>query len=308
MNTNLGLNRRAFLRNSGLVAGAALCNAPLLRALAPGEPAATPKVSAHLWVYASAHPPDWDGTPDFERAFSDLQFSGFDGVELMAVNLRHPDAVEHIGGLSARYRLPITGSSFGADMWDEKEHDAIVKDAALVIDRLSQLKGKTFGLSVGDAKHVKTDAEIDQQVVVLKEIFAMCDAHGIVGNLHNHTYEVQNGMHDLKGTLARIPDARLGPDLNWLIRGGVDPVTFIRTYGRQMVYVHLRDQYANGIWTEYLGQGATDFPAIAAALKAVHFQGRAAVELAFPDKFVPTQPLSKTWKDSRDFVRKTFGW
>jgi sugar phosphate isomerase/epimerase len=143
---------------------------------------------------------------------------------------------------------------------------------------------------------------------VLKEIFAMCDAHGIVANLHNHTYEVQNGMHDLKGTLARLPDARLGPDLNWLIRGGVDPVTFIQTYGHQMVYMHLRDQYANGIWTEYLGQGSTDFPAIAAALKAVHFQGRAAVELAFPDKFVATQPLSKTWKDSRDFVHKTFGW
>jgi sugar phosphate isomerase/epimerase len=261
-----------------------------------------------LWVYASAHPPDWDATPDFERAFSDLQFSGFDGVELMAVNLRHPNAVEAIGGLSARYKLPITGSSFGADMWDEKKHDAILKDAATVIDRLSQLMGKTFGLSVGNAKHVKTDAEIDQQVIVLKEIFAMCDAHGIVANLHNHTYEVENEMHDLKGTLARLPDAKLGPDLNWLIRGGVDPVIFIQTYGRQMVYMHLRDQYANGIWTEYLGQGSTDFPAIAAALKAVHFQGRAAVELAFPDKFAPTQPLSKTWKDSRDFVRKTFGW
>ena len=296
------------MRNSGILAGAALCHEPLLRALVPDAVTPPPKVSAHLWVYASAHPPDWDSTPDFERAFSDLQFSGFDGVELMAVNLRHPDAVEHIGGLSARYKLPITGSSFGADMWDHTKHDAIIRDAGTVIDRLSQLNGKTFGLSVGDAKHVKSDAELDQQVIVLKEIFAMCDAHGIVANLHNHTYEVVNGMHDLKGTLARLPGAKLGPDLNWLIRGGVDPVTFIQTYGRQMVYMHLRDQYANGTWTEYLGQGSTDFPTIAAALRAVHFQGRAAVELAFPDKFVPTQPLSKTWKDSRDFVRKTFGW
>jgi sugar phosphate isomerase/epimerase len=259
-------------------------------------------------VYASAHPPDWDATPDFERAFSDLQFAGFDGVELMSVSLRHDDAVDHIGGLSSRYKLPITGASFGGDMWDEKKHDAILKDATTAIDRLSQLNGKTFGLSVGDAKHVKTDAELDQQAAVLRQIFAMCAAHGIVANLHNHTYEVVNGMHDLKGTLARLPDAKLGPDLNWLIRGGIDPVTFIHTFGSQMVYMHLRDQYANGVWTEYLGQGSTDFPAIAAALKAINYQGRAAVELAWPDKFVPTQPLSKSWKDSRKFVRKTFGW
>ncbi len=85
-------------------------------------------------------------------------------------------------------------------------------------------------------------------------------------------------------------------------------MTFIRTYGSQMVYMHLRDQYANGVWTEYLGQGSTDFPAIAAALNAIRYQGRAAVELAWPDKFVPTQPLSKSWKESRKFVHKTFGW
>ena len=301
MNNNPSLNRRRFLRSAGALAGS--CFVPALTLAAP-----TPKVSAHLWVYASAHPPDWDATPDLERVFSDLQFSGFDGLELMAVDLRHNDAVDHIGGLSERFKLPVTGSSFGGDMWDEKKHDVILQDATVAIDRLSQLNGKTFGLSVGDAKHVKTDAELDQQVAVLKEIFAMCAAHGILPNLHNHTYEVVNGMHDLKGTLARLPDAKLGPDLNWLIRGGVDPVTFIHEFGSQMVYMHLRDQYPNGVWTEYLGQGSTDFSAIAAALNAIIYQGRAAVELAWPDKFVPTQPLSKSWKDSRKFVRRTFGW
>ncbi len=302
------MNRREFVQRTGLVSGCSLLPASLVHALTP-PPAATPKVSAHIWVYASAHPPDWDATPDLERAFSDIQFAGFDGVELMAVDLlKHDDAVEHISGLSRQYKLPVTGASFGADMWDVRKHDAILKDAATAIDRLNQLKGTTFGLSVGNAKRIKTESELDQQAVVLKEIFAMCKPHGIVSNLHNHTYEVENDMHDLKGTLARIPDVKLGPDLNWLIRGGVDPVAFIHSYGKQMVYMHIRDQYANGVWTETVGQGATNFPAIVAALKDVHFQGRAAVELAFPDKFVPTQPLAKTWKDSRNYVRTTFGW
>jgi hypothetical protein len=74
-----------------------------------------------------------------------------------------------------------------------------------------------------------------------------------------------NGMHDVKGTLARIPDIQLGPDLNWLIRGGIDPVTFIKAHVHQIVYMHIRDQYADRTWTEYVGQGVTNFAAIADA-------------------------------------------
>src|ERR1019366_7277271 len=259
-------SRRDFIRTSGALAGTVLahyCAQPLLSQAS--EPPT--KVSAHIWVYASKYPPNWDATPDLDRAFSDLKYAGFDGVELMEVNLRHDDAVEHIAGLSKKHGIPVTGCSYGASLWDAKTHDATMKDIA-----------------------------------------ALCASHGIVPNLHNHTYEVANGMHDLKGTLARLPDFKLGPDLNWLVRGGVDPVTFINTYAKQIVYMHLRDQYADGTWTEYLGQGVANFPAIAAALRANHFKGRAAVELAFESKFVPTQPLRETWKRSRDCVRTAFGW
>ena len=308
MSDRTSLTRRKFLQLScALSGGLALADLGLLPRNAFALEA-TPKVSAHLWVYASAHPPEWDATPDLERAFSDLQHSGFDGVELMAVNLKHDDAVERIGALARKYNLPVTGTSYGAAMWDEKRHDATLKEIEVIVARLSQLKGTTLGLSVGDAKREKTDAELDTQAATLKQIAAVCAAHQVQPNLHNHTYEVVNGMHDLKGTLARLPDYKLGPDLNWLIRGGVDPVSFIQTYGSQMVYMHIRDQYADGQWTEYVGEGVTDFPAIAKALKEKHFAGRAAVELAFPANFTPTQPLSKTWKMSREYVRTTFGW
>jgi len=115
-------------------------------------------------------------------------------------------------------------------------------------------------------------------------------------------------MHDLKGTLARIPDMKLGPDLNWLVRANVDPVAFIKTYGQQIVYLHIRDQYQNGVWTEYVGEGVTDFPAIAEALRSVNFRGRAAVELAFPDNYVPKYTLTEDWKRSKQYVQSVFGW
>lgn len=102
----------------------------------------------------------------------------------------------------------------------------------------------------------------------------------MVLNLHNHTYDVENNMHDLKGTLERIPDVKLGPDINWLIRGGVDPVEFIERFGDKIVFMHLRDQYENGHWTEYLGQGRTNFKVISEVLKKFNFSGDAIIELA----------------------------
>jgi len=296
-------SRRTFIETAG-AATAGLLASPYLKAAA----ASRTKVSAHIWVYASAYPPNWDATPVLDKIFTDLKFAGYDGVELMEVMLRHDDAVEHLLKLTKEHGIGVSGASYGAAMWDAAKHDEILKDIEVVVPRLAAVHGVTLGISVGDAGHSKTDAEFDAQAAILKEISTVCGKHGIVPNLHNHTYEVANGMHDLKGTQARLPDFKLGPDLNWLIRGGVDPVTFINTYARQMVYMHLRDQYKDGTWTEYLGQGVTDFAAIAAALKANHYEGRAAVELAFPKDFKPTKPLGEDWKLSREFVRTTFGW
>jgi hypothetical protein len=72
--------------------------------------------------------------------------------------------------------------------------------------------------------------------------------------------------------------------------------------------LHIRDQYEDGQWTEYVGQGVTDFTASAQALRNADFKGRAAVELAFPSHYVLKYPLTENWKRSIDYVRKVFGW
>ena len=301
-------SRRTFIKQSGaLLGGLALLDAS---AFAMPQGKRKTKVNAHLWVYASKYPPTWDSTPNIEAVFSDLSYAGISGVELMEVNLRHHDAVEHLSELAKKYNLPVSGSSYGAgsNMWQEAQHKTILEDVKVVVPRLRQLKGKNLGISVGDARRIKTEKELDAQAAILKQILVICNDNGIEANLHNHTYEVINGMHDLKGTLARVPELKLGPDLNWLIRGGVNPVDFINEYGSRITYMHIRDQYADGRWTEYVGQGATNFAPIAKALKTAKFSGDVAIELAFPENFTPVHPLKEDWKKSRQYVKKVFGW
>jgi sugar phosphate isomerase/epimerase len=119
---------------------------------------------------------------------------------------------------------------------------------------------------------------------------------------------VENNEYDLKGTLARVPDAQLGPDLNWLLRAGVDPVDFIKRYGQRIIFLHLRDQKADGTWAEAMGEGNMDYVAIGQALREIKFRGDAIIELAHEQGFQLTRPLRESLKMSREFVRKTLGF
>lgn len=263
-------------------------------------------VDAHLWVYASRYPPDWDCTPILDTVFSEIKYAGYDKIEIMEAILKHDGAVDRLTDLIHRYKLPVTGTSYYGDMWDKDKQQHVLEDIELVIERLHLTGGKMIGLTVGDAGRMKTEDELNTQADTLKKVIAICKKNNVEPNLHNHTFEVANGLHDLGGTLKRIPDINLGPDINWLVRAGVDPVWFIKTYGHQMVYMHIRDQKADGKWTEAVGEGIIDFQAIATTLKRINYNGRAAVELAFDNP--PVRSVKEDWKLSREYVRKAFGW
>lgn len=300
-------SRRAFLKTSGCI-GAAAMFGPLLGESVFAAEGLNDKVplSGHVWLYASLFPPDWDCTPILDQVFSDFKAAGLQGIELMEVHLRHDDVVPRVGDLIQKYDVPVTGTSYYGDMWDSNKSQEILEDADVVMERLHKLGGSTFGITVGDAGRKKTEKELDDQASVLLNILKISKKYNIQPNLHNHTFEVENDLHDFKGIINRVPELKLGPDINWLIRGGVDPVWFINTYGDKIVYLHIRDQDKNGKWTKVVGEGVTDFHAIAKALKTVNFKGRAAIELAFEE--TPELPVRDAWIQSRKYVKSVFGW
>jgi sugar phosphate isomerase/epimerase len=300
-------SRRNFIKASGtLSAGLMVSNLIPGASFDLGNSSRKVPVYGHLWVYASKFPPNWDCTPILDEVFTDLKYAGLEGVELMESILRNDGSVSRLKELIQKHSLPVAGTSYNAAMWNKSKHAEILEDIELVIGRLHAVGGTTLGITVGDAKHKKTEEELDAQGEILKKIIGICQKNKVQPNLHNHTFEVTDNMHDFKGTIARVPELHLGPDLNWLVRGGVDPVWFIKTYGHKMVFMHIRDQKADGKWTEAVGEGVIDFPAIAKALKEINYKGKAAIELAFDAP--PIRTVREDWKLSREYVRKVFGW
>lgn len=285
--------RRAWL--TGLAASANLPAAPKV------------KIGAHLWVFA-ARQPGFDPTPVLDEVFGQLAQARVDGLELMHHVLLHDGQVERIKELAKRHKLPVIGSSWSAAMWDVSQRPAIVAQGRTVITRLHQVGGTYLGVSVGDARRKKTEAELDAQGETLRTICRMAREEGVVTNVHNHTYEVRDGEWDLRNTLERVPEARLGPDFGWLYRAGVNPVDFIKRYGRRIVYGHLRNELANGKWPETLAEGVIDYAAIAGALRDAGFNGALAIELAHEPGFTPTQPIGMSFRQSREYVKRTMRW
>jgi len=304
------MKRREFIQNTSFSL-VALSMTRAANSVSPGKEynlMEIKSVGAHVWVYAAGLP-GYDVSPVLSQIFSDVSYAGFDGVETMEQPLRSDVYTKQIKELTDQYKIKLTGSSYGADMWDKNKHNEIYEDVDLIFTNMASVGGRTFGVSVGEpAGRQKTEEEFDNQATLLRRLISLGEEKGIILNLHNHTAEVENNMYDLQGTLKRIPDVKLGPDLNWLLRAGINPVSFLREFREQIVFMHLRDQLSNGKWPESMGEGDVDFKEISDVLKEIDFRGDVIIELAHEDGFVRTRPLRESLKMSRDFMRETMGF
>ena len=302
------MNRRKFIENTSL-SMIALSLPRMVRSTAVIKEDGIKKITvgAHVWVYASTLP-GYDVSPVLSQIFSDMSYAGFDGVETMEHPLRSPVYTKQIKELIDQYKIKLIGSSYGADMWNKDKQNQIYEDVDRIFTNMASVGGRTFGVSVGEpAGRKKTEDEFDNQAALLNRLISLGEKKDIVLNLHNHTAEVENKMYDLRGTLKRIPDIKLGPDLNWLLRAGINPVDFLREFRKQIVFMHLRDQLTNGKWPESMGEGNVNFKEIADVLKEIRFEGDTIIELAHENGFVRTRPLKESLKMSRDFMKKTMG-
>lgn len=302
------MERRIFIRNTSLsLLAFSLAKTAYAKAFSPGEINKKTLVGAHVWPFAVGLPEN-DVSPILSQIFSDVAYAGFDGVELMHQTLRSSDYTKQVRELIDQHKIILIGSSYSAAFWDKDKQNEIYEDVDLIFTNMASVGGKTFGVSVGETRgRLKTEEELDNQAYLLEKINALgkTKKKGIVVNLHNHKYEVQNNMHDLRGTLKRIPDMCLGPDLNWLLRADVNPIDFLKEFREQIVYLHLRDQLSNGKWPESLGEGNVDFKEIADALTEINFKGTVSVELAFERGVPLTRPIRESLKMSREHMRKT---
>ncbi len=101
-------------------------------------------------------------------------------------------------------------------------------------------------------------------------------ARGITFGWHNHDFEffaLPDGSIPMDILLDAAPDISWEADLAWIVRGGRDPIEYIRRYAGRLSAIHVKDIAASGTnldedgWSS-LGAGTMDWTALLQACRS----------------------------------------
>jgi sugar phosphate isomerase/epimerase len=93
---------------------------------------------------------------------------------------------------------------------------------------------------------------------------------------HNHDFELRptaDGAVPLVAIFEGGPDLEWEADLAWVIKGGADPLEWVKTFGKRLTSVHIKDIAPEGEnkdedgWSD-LGEGTVDWKALMAAVRS----------------------------------------
>ncbi len=262
------------------------------------------QIGAHPYIFVQY---GYDFDKQFDEVFDVIADAGFQTIELHTPMLRVENWKDRIDKALNRTGLGLVGGSSGQQMWDVERYAQIISDMDDYSSRLAAFENVTCGTSSSGKRYAdRTDQENAQVVKVWTELGEMFNSKGVTLNYHTHGEPIEDVQLVIDNVPANL--VALGPDLDWLRVGGIDPVEFIKENAERLVMLHVRDYHTGGDRTEALGEGDVDYKELGAVLSEVGFTGEFVVELAIPSGKKPTRPLPELLKISRDHLRETIGW
>ena len=158
----------------------------------------------------------------------------------------------------------------------------------------------------------KSDAHLAQQAANLSDLAHQLSPLGLKVLYHPEEPEMRHSAREFHHVLAHTDPALVGlcldSDTFWRGLGRTTDAVLavIDRYGDRLEALHIRQSHG-GIWTEALGPGDIDYPAIAARLTSRERQPLLVVEHAYQDDTPDTLDPLGAHQQSLTYVRATFG-
>ena len=261
------------------------------------------RIGAHTYIF---HQYGYNPAEQLDEIFDIVANADFEAIELHQPFLEIENYQARIKNALRRTGLGFVGVSNGQPLWDIEKRDSIISSMEMYSDKLSVFGEVLCGMSCSGKRYAqRTKVENDQVIRMWTELAEMFRKKGITLNYHTHGEPIEDIRHVTENVPADL--LPLGPDLDWLRVGGVDPEQFIREYADRLVMMHVRDYHIGGERTEALGEGDADYRRLGQLLEKVKFDGDFVVELAIPGSQQPTRPVAELLKKSREHLRETIG-
>ena len=221
-----------------------------------------------------------------KMAIEDLSSLGYPGIQLRANVLKEFPDPHQLHDLLAEHHLKFVALSSGNASIDPAQRQDTIDTHIKNAKYLQEAGGSFLQLVGGSAKgHTFTQSDYKYEGELLTEIAKHVADDGLQTGFHNHMGTIGQTPQAVDAILAAADPryVKLELDVAHYLQGGGDPAAAIHKYARRLLFLHLKDvkdaSNKNGYEFVELGQGRVDFPAIFAALRAIHFRGWAIVEL-----------------------------
>lgn len=277
--------------------------------LARAKPRYQPKtaVQVYVWtqVFNQQKKPLIEGLPE---VYETTRRAGYKRMELIS-SFVTGEALARTKELIRKHRLEVPIVYHGGPLHTEAAAEKTIAEILGVAEA-----AKSIGASIIEAnpnpkpkREAKTDAELAVQARYINRLAEALAGRGQQLILHHHDPEMANSAREWRHILRNTDPKRVGfcIDYDWVLQGGQEPFPLLKEAGPRIASFHLRNA-RNHVWTQSVGEGEYDYPALARFLRDNGFTGYLVVELAHRKETEITRPLGENLRLSREYVEKVF--
>ncbi|KAJ0344699.1 hypothetical protein COL154_012321 [Colletotrichum chrysophilum] len=237
---------------------------------------------------------------DLESAMIQAKQAGLRGWEHYFAT---PDDVSTVVELAQKVGLELHSAYIPGAFHEPELAEAATKNFLQVAAALRDVGVRTLicnpdPLDWDKPDSLKTEAQLHTQLAAINKLGAALAAAGSRLLYHSHDPEMQGGAREFHHILVNTDPAYMGLclDAHWIYRGSSNSQRalhdIISLYANRIEMIHLR-QSKDHIWTESIGPGDIDYPALAEHLKRHNVKALMTLELGAekgtPHELTPVQ-------------------
>ncbi len=274
-----------------------------------GAAAYRPLLGAQFYIWTQHLAAQRDvSANDIEAAFAATRRAGYSRVELTN-SFFSPEFRDMVAGFLKKYDHTLPAVYNAGPVHEPEPAEKTVRETLELADLVKTYGARaiTFNATPKPKGQRKSDEELNIQARSLDQLGAKLRERGMRLLIHQHAPEMaekaREWRHELRHTDPML--VRFCLDVDWVRRGGEDPMTLLREAGPRLGSLHLRNSQ-NGVWMESFGEGDIDYRQVAAYLRGIGFDGYLWVELAYEKETKITRSLEEDLRMSRTFAEKIF--
>ena len=310
--SNDKISRRRFVKDLAIAGGAIVMGTKVVGA-AQRRQAGKLHLACNQYPWTVFYQRDNRNFNDeLDKGLAEVAASGMDGYEPLANN---PQEVDRLGPLLKKHSLQMRSLYVNSVLHEKDKADESIEAVLAIAEKAKDIGTKIIVTNPSPIQwggpQNKNDAQLKVQAAALEKLGRRLKAMGLMLSYHNHDIELRNAAREFHHMMLGTDPAyvTLCLDAHWIYRGAGNSAValfdVLKLYGPRITELHLR-QSKDNIWTETLGEGDIDYPALAKYLLDIGIKPHIVLEQAVEAGSPKTMTTLEAFKQSSQYGRRVF--